>query len=102
MRIFNKVVFICNVCFIAAVFLRWIEMNNKKDGPFTGNVIPLPALQNMLVLLGYGAIILNLLFCIICIIRLLTKGNLFLPKWVSIFNLLIFPAQVWYFFFSKM
>jgi len=98
LRFFSKIVFICNLCFIAAVILRWVENANKKKGDFDG-VIKLQPLESTIVVLGYGAIIFNFIFNIIILALLLLKKQALVPKWLIWFNFLILIIQVYYFFF---
>ena len=98
MRFFSKLVFICNGCFIAAVILRWVENANKQKGNFSG-VIKLQPLESTIVVLGYGAIIFNLIFNINILTLLSLKKDLQVSKWLIWFNFLILIIQVYYFFF---
>ena len=98
LRFFSKIVFICNLCFIAAVILRWVENANKQKGDFSG-VIKLQPLESTIVVLGYGAIIINFIFNLVLLGMLLIKKEQQLPKWLIWFNFLILVTQVYYFFF---
>ena len=100
MRFFNKFIFICSICFLAAVVLRLVEISRKSKG-FSETVIPLPALQGSIVILGYVAVIFNFLFVLLMITQLISGRGLVAPKWMTLFNMLMLPVQVWYFFFSK-
>ncbi|RYZ18770.1 MAG: hypothetical protein EOO10_25265 [Chitinophagaceae bacterium] len=69
-----------------------------------GNLEPaigVQALQGTLVILGYGAIFLNVIFFIWGIIAFARGGAQAVPRWLFWFNLLLFPVQVWYFFFAN-
>lgn len=98
LRFFSKIVFICNLCFIAAVILRWVENANKKKGNFDG-VIKLQPLESTIVVLGYGAIIFNLVLNITFLSLFLLKKDIQVQKWIVWFNFLILVLQVYYFFF---
>jgi len=98
MHFFSKIVFICNLCFIAAVILRWIENANKQQGNFDGGLILQP-LQSTLVVLGYGAIIVNIVFNITCLLFFVSKTVQPVSKWLIWFNFLLLLIQVYYFFF---
>lgn len=100
MRFFNKFIFICNICFFAAAILRLVEISRKNQG-FNGTIVPLPALQGSIVVLGYLAIIFNLVFAIALLARVVGGKGWTSPRWMTLFNLLMLPVQVWYFFFSK-
>jgi hypothetical protein len=100
MRIFSKLTFICNICFIIAVILRWVELKRKATGNFSG-AIKFQPLEATLVILGYGAIFLNIIFVLFSIYWLFAKKITLLPRWVVLFNVVIFPLQVYFFFFFK-
>lgn len=100
MRVFSKLVLICNVCFIASVILRLVEMLKRSKGNYEG-AIQLQPLESMLVVLGYGAIFLNVIFFILAVYFLARNNLKNVSRSVVWFNLVIFPVQVWYFFFSN-
>ena len=100
MRIFSKIVFIFNVCFIAAAIIRLVEMAKRETGNANA-VIPLQALEASLVVLGYSAIFLNAVFFLLVLYRVASRKIKSLPRWIVFFNLVLFPIQVWYFFFSN-
>jgi len=98
MKVFNKLVFLCNICCIIAAIMRLVEISSKAHG--NGGISALPPVQGIVVVLGYGAIFINLIFVLTFII-LSMKGKTILPKWITYFNIVMFPLQIWYFFFSK-
>jgi hypothetical protein len=100
MKFFSKIVFICNLCFVASVILRLVENAKKKDANFDGLVLLKP-LESTLVVLGYSAIIINGLFLVICLFLLAAKKIKQIPQWIVLCNLVFFLLQVYYFFFSS-
>lgn len=100
MRIFSKIVFIFNACFIAAAILRLVEMVKRSSGNLNA-AIPLRPIEAGLVVLGYTAIFINAVFFLLSIFWLAGKKIKILPRWIIFFNLSLFPIQVWYFFFSN-
>jgi hypothetical protein len=99
LRFFSKITFICNLCFIAAVVLRRIELVQHQKGNFSG-ALQLQPLESTIVVLGYGAIVLNFIFNIIVAALLLLKRNVAVAKWIVVFNMLLLLLQVYYFFFD--
>lgn len=96
MKFFSKVVFLCNLCFVAFVVLRQLE----KGRDIAGNkeaVIPLPALEGTLVVLGVASILINFIFIIVCGIFLLVKKQIPVAKWLLWVNLLFLLLQFIYF-----
>lgn len=99
MRIFSKIVFICNLCFILAAILRYVEVSRHAQGS-TNGLLPFQPLTATIVILGYGAIFINLVFFIVAGIFLRRPAVQNIPRKILFFNLIVFPLQVWYFFFT--
>ncbi len=95
MKVFNKLVFICNIMFIVTAILRLVEIQRRATG-VNGRLTPLPPIEGIVAILGYGAIFINFIFVLTFII-LSFKGKPILPKWITYFNLIMFPLQFWYF-----
>ncbi|HMG82274.1 MAG TPA: hypothetical protein VK559_04505 [Ferruginibacter sp.] len=96
MRFFSKLVVICNMCFLIAVLLRVIENLRKKNILFTGRVILNPV-ESTFVILGYGAIIVNIIFNCILLILFISKRKPNIPSWIVVFNFLLLLVQLFYF-----
>jgi len=97
MKLFSKIAFICNVSFVVFIMLAYIELNNKKT-KVDDNIMPLPFVTGTLVVLGQFAIFINLIFCLIALILLLSKKMKQIPQWLVIVNFLFLLVQVYYFF----
>ena len=100
MRFFSKITVFCNACFLISVVLWYVEINNKQEGS-AKQILPLPWLEGTLVILGYGAIIINLLFLLLYFIFVSLKMSIKIPRWIIIFNIIIFCCQVYFHFFFK-
>jgi hypothetical protein len=98
MRFFSKIIFICNICFIAAVIFRYIEINADKAGK-NPNVLGFQPLESTLIILGYGAVIFNFIFLLSYLIAYLFKKGKLVPKWILLFNLVLFIVQLIYFLY---
>lgn len=85
-----------NVCFLITVVMRYVEIG--KQVPDGERLIPLPFVQGVLVILGYGAIFVNILFVFVWLmIRMTPKKYLAIVPhliWILIFLVL----QLLYFF----
>ena len=98
MRFFSKLVVICNVCFLLSVLLRFAEMLRQKPIHVEGTVFWNP-ITSTLVILGYGAVFLNVVFCLISTF-LLIINKFHLVGWkLFLFNLILLLCQGYYFFF---
>lgn len=100
MRFFSKLTVLCNACFILAVVFWYFESHNTHEG-VSEQILPLPWLEGTLVILGYGAIIVNTLFLLLYFIFVSLKMDIKIPKWIVIFNIVIFCCQVYFHFFFK-
>jgi len=98
MRFFSKFTVLCNACFLISVVLRYIVMHDQYEGG-SEQILPLPWLQGTLVILGYGAIIINALFLLLYFIFVSLKMDIKIPRWIIIFNTVIFCCQVYFHFF---
>ncbi len=97
MRIFSKIVFICNCCFIISALLRMMELGYKK----TNGVIPLPALEGTVAILGLVlAVIFNSIFALIFIFKKVQKSNISVPTFLLWFNIVLLPIEIWFAFFA--
>ncbi|MBL0056621.1 MAG: hypothetical protein IPP31_10630 [Chitinophagaceae bacterium] len=101
MRFFSKLTVLCNICFLFAVLFWYLEMSKRDPGGRADQLIPLPWLEGTLVILGYGAIIVNLLFLLVCFIYGAFKVKMNFPKWMLIFNIVLFGCQVYFHFYFK-
>ena len=98
MRIFSKILVICNGCFLLAVLLRLVEQIRHKPVLLEGTVFWNP-LTSTVVILGYGAIFLNLIFFLFIFLGLVFTRKFACSRSIFLFNLLVFFGQVLYFFF---
>jgi hypothetical protein len=100
MRFFSKITVVFNVCFLLYVVLWYIEKHQQYEDK-AANILPLPWLEGTLVILGYTAIIVNILFLLITFIFYSLKMNIRIPRWIIIFNIIIFCCQVYFHFILK-
>ena len=99
MKLFSKVTFICNLCFLATIVLRYVELNNRKNN-VNDSIIPLPYITGILVILGQLAIFINLIFCLITFVLFLLKKEKKIPGRLVIFNFIFLVIQFIYFLFT--
>ena len=96
MRLFSKIVFICNCCFIISSILRIVEFY-KIDGGNKNAVIPLPALEETIVILGFVvALIINTIFFVVVIYKKIIRKPINISPFIFWFNILLLPIQVFY------
>jgi len=97
MKLFSKLTFICNISFILFIILRYVDINNKKV-KVDDNISPLPFITGSLVVMGQLAIFINMVFCLIAIILMLSKKQKQIPRWLVVANSMMLIFQFYYFF----
>ncbi len=100
MRLFSKIAFLFNICFLVAVGLWYYETHRTFEGKSV-QALPLPWLEGSFVVLGYTAILVNTLFLLLAFIFYAFRSNIKIPRWIIIFNIIIFCCQVYFHFFLK-
>jgi hypothetical protein len=97
MKFFAKIVFIFNLCFIGFIVFRYVEQV-KKISTNSDKLLPLPWIKQTIVVLGWTAIFVNLLFCLISMVFYLSKRSNLLAKWLTMANFIFLLLQIYYFF----
>lgn len=93
MKFFFRVAIIANICFIITVILRYVEIGQTAEG--NGDLISLGPVQNILIILGYCSIFINLLYLVTWgLFRVWKEASLKHMIWISVF----FVLQLVYFF----
>src|SRR4051812_8672549 len=98
MRFYSKIVFICNLCFIASGLLRYVDMGRRAHGN-NNSIIPLQPVVASIVMLALVSIFLNMAFVFIVLYRRSVKKPVNTSRFIIWFNLILLPLQVWYYFF---
>lgn len=100
MRFFSKITVLFNASFLVYVIFWYLEKNKSYEGNAT-QILPLPWLEGTFVILGYTAILVNLLFLLLTFIFYSFKATIKISRWIIIFNIIIFCCQVYFFFIFK-
>lgn len=94
----SRFTIICNICFVLFAFFGLIEKAGSTNN-LPGTVEKIPFLKELIIILGFPAIVINLLMCIAYGIFLLTKKKKLLPKWLALINVGFLIVQFYYYFF---
>ncbi|HZI69189.1 MAG TPA: hypothetical protein VFD44_05745 [Hanamia sp.] len=97
---FSRFTFICNLCFVLFVIFSIIQ-SSATGNATPGTVTKLPFFKDLVIILGFLAIVINLVMCITYLVVFALKKKLVLPKWLTIVNIVFLPIQFFYFFFYK-
>jgi len=100
MLFFARIVFICNLSFIAAAVLRLVEMDKSSENAAPG-VLKFQPLEATLAVLGLAAIFINLIFFILILLKTISRKAYNIPRWLTVFNLFMLAVQVYYYFFTN-
>jgi hypothetical protein len=100
MRLFSKIAVLFNASFLVAIILWYFEKHKTHEGSAT-QILPLPWLEGTFVILGYTAIVVNTLFLLLTFIFYSFKSDLKIPRWIIVFNIIIFCCQVYFHFILK-
>ncbi len=85
---------------MVSVVLWYIEMQNKIQDN-TGLILQVPWIESTLIILGYGAIIVNAVFLLLYLIVFSFKKEIKIPRWIIIFNLILLGFQIYFHFIFK-
>ncbi len=97
LRFYSKFVVICNIAFIISVIIRFIE--GAKPGVVSDKIIKYEPVENSIIVLGYSAVLFNLIFILIISGFLILSKQHNIPKKSVIFCLVMLVLQFTYFFF---
>ena len=97
---FSRFTFICNVCFILFVIFSIIQTGHDGNAA-PDTVTSLPFFKDLVIILGFLAIAINLVMCITYLVVFALKKKLVFPGWLTIVNIAFLPIQFYYFFFYK-
>lgn len=100
MRFFSKLVFLCNICFLMAVGIRYLQYSEVHHANYK-NIGIFKPIESTLVILGYGAVLFNFIICCVVLFNLITKERIKSSKILNWINFLILLVQIYYFFYSE-
>lgn len=94
----SRVTIICNICFVLFVVFGFLE-NSGTHNAIPGTVKRVPFIKEIIILLGFFAIFINLLMCITYGVLLLLKKKYMIPKILAFINFGFLLLQFCYFIF---
>lgn len=96
MRFLARISLICNLAFLATIVLRYQELQ-AKPGAAVGEALKIQPVVATLVILGYSALLVNVLVLIVLLVRLIQRKPVG-AVWVWLSALLFLLLQLYYFF----
>lgn len=97
MRFFSKFVFVCNLAFLLSVVMRFVEWGNDTAAQ-SNDALGFQPLKSTLIILGYSAVLFNVVFLLLLVLKKIVKGDSNIPLWLSLSNFFFFVLQILYFF----
>src|SRR5689334_10560097 len=95
---FSRFTLICNTAFLLFAFFAWMESRNPVKSIAADRAIGLPFLKELIVILGFTAIIINFLTNFIYLVCLFSGRLKLLPGWLVMTNFLFLVLEFYYFF----
>lgn len=62
-------------------------------------VVAIPFFKDLIIILGFSAIVINFLMCIVYLLTILLGKSSLLPKWLAIVNSIFLIVEFYFFFF---
>lgn len=72
----------------------------KPESNVPDAVERIPIFREIIIILGFSAVILNVLICLAYLVIIMIGKTAIIPKWVGIINAAILPIQIYFFFLS--
>jgi hypothetical protein len=94
----SKFTVICNIAFVIFALVNKFGTNLPKDTGGEG-IPPLNIFKNIIITLGFSAIVINLGMCLVYSIILMMGRKEIIPKWIALINLGFLVFQFYFFFF---
>lgn len=96
---FSRFTFICNIAFLLFIIFSRFDSNKTSTGSGNNVVDTIPFLKNLVITLGFSAIVINLLMCLVYGIVLGMSKKYLLTKWLPWINFAFLIVQFYFFFF---
>ncbi|HEY5371253.1 MAG TPA: hypothetical protein VIJ75_19900 [Hanamia sp.] len=94
---FSKFTFICNISFVLFMIFNKIDAKKAIVGG-KDTVVAIPFFKDLIIILGFSAIVINFLMCLVYLGAILAKKSFVLPKWLAIINFIFLIIEFYFFF----
>jgi len=95
---FSKFTFICNISFLLFILFQKIEAKKIVSSGSQDSIVAIPFFKNLIIVLGFSAIVINLIMCMVYLVAVLSKRSFLLPKWLAAINFVFLIIQFYFFF----
>ena len=95
---FSKFTFICNISFVLFMIFNKIDAKKAVTGG-RDTVAAIPFFKDLIIILGFSAIVINFLMCLVYVLVILAKKSaIIIPKWIAITNFIFLIVEFYFFF----
>ncbi|MEO5649365.1 MAG: hypothetical protein ABIR03_05500 [Ginsengibacter sp.] len=94
----SRFTLICNIAFLLFIIFSKIEAGKPVTND-SNTVNPVPFFKDLVITLGFSAIIINLIMCIAYSVMVIIGRTYLLPKWLAAINFVFLILQFYFFFF---
>jgi len=95
---FSRFAIICNIAFLVFIIMGRIEARNQAAAP-ANTVVAVSYVKDIIITLGVGAIIINLVICVVYAILVARHKQVLIPRKLALINCSFFIVQLIYFFY---
>jgi hypothetical protein len=95
---FSRFAIICNIAFLLFIFMGKMEAR-KPVTPDADRVVAVSYVKDIIITLGFAAIIINIIICIVYSILIVIGKQKLIPKSLAVVNCLFLILQCLYFFY---
>ena len=96
---FSKFTLICNIAFLLFIVFNKMEARRPPTGGSRDTVQAIPFFKDLVITLGFSAIIINLLMCIVYAAIVIAGKPYLFSKWLAAVNFIFLILQFYFFFF---
>lgn len=94
---FSRFTLICNIAFI--LFVTFSKLEARKPVTHSSDTVEMiPYFKNVVITLGFSAIVINLIMCIVYSIIVIIGKQYLLPKWLAAINFAFLILEFYFFF----
>ncbi len=96
---FSRFTLICNIAFLFFIFFSKMESQKPATEGSRDVVVRVPFIKDLIITLGFSAIVINLLMCLVYAIIVIVGKKYLLPNWLAMVNFGFLFLQIYFFFF---
>lgn len=96
-RFFSRFAIICNICFVLFALFNYFQ--DAATTGVRGTVERIPYIKEIIIILGFPAIAINLIICLVYLSLFVAGKMRIIPRVLAAINVAFLIVQIVYFFF---